>query len=142
MKSWEETYLAWLSEEPFAGARTASRGGRADQPAFRRCAWQHALRVFVLAPEYNFRINSPVTLVDDVRVIHGRHPDYHALARAVNYKRGRRTWPRRPRYARILRRARTATPFLSSEPRPRWKSKPQPRWNVDERDRSWDSGTA
>lgn len=97
LRSWHETYLRWLSEEgeePFPGARKASRGGRADQPAFRRCAWEHDLRLFVLAPEYNFRIDYPATVVERVRVIHGRHEDYEALAAAINYRDSLRMWPR------------------------------------------------
>ena len=82
MRSWEDTYVAWLHEEPFAGAGKASRGRRADQPAFRRCAWQHGLRVFVLAPEYNFRLGYPTAVVERVRVIHGGHPDHEGLAAA------------------------------------------------------------
>jgi hypothetical protein len=109
MRSWEETYLAWLGGDPFPVAGKGSRGGRADQPAFRRCAWQHGVRIFVLAPEYNFRLGYPATVVDRVRVIHGRHDDFDALAARINDKSGPRTWPPplplRGKVARRLRKA-------------------------------------
>ena len=59
LADWQETYEAWLVEEEFPGVRAASRSGRADQPAFRHCAWKHGLDVFVLPPEYNFRLGFP-----------------------------------------------------------------------------------
>jgi hypothetical protein len=93
MRSWQDTYVAWLHEEPFAGAGQASRGRRADQPAFRRCAWRHGLRLFVLAPEYNFRLGYPTAVVERVRVIHGGHPDHEGLARRVNERQLPRIWP-------------------------------------------------
>jgi hypothetical protein len=108
MRGWQETYLAWLEDEPFAGAskpserrlasrapgRSRSRGGTADQPAFRRCAWEHDVRLFVLAPEYNFRLGLPTTVVEKVRVIHGRHRDFDVLASRINDRSGPRAWPR------------------------------------------------
>ncbi len=93
LRSWEETYRAWLHEDPFDTPGRGSRGGRADQLAFRRCAWQHQLRLFVLGPEYNLRLGYPTTVVDRVRVIHGRHEDYEALAARINHRQGPRTWP-------------------------------------------------
>jgi hypothetical protein len=110
MLSWEQTYLAWLTSEPFPGAGAATRGGRADQPAFRRCAWQHDVQLFVLAPEYNFRIDYPTAVRERVRVVHGRHDDYESLVARVNYKRGARTWPQ-PRSLRglLAERARRVT---------------------------------
>jgi hypothetical protein len=109
MRSWEETYLAWLTEEPFLGASEASRGGRADQPAFRRCAWQHGMRLFVLAPEYNFRADYPTMVRERVRVIHGRHDDYEALAASINYQQRARTWPRPlPLRSKVVQRIRKA----------------------------------
>jgi hypothetical protein len=122
MRDWQETYEAWLRDEPFAGAgkasvrrvarsqatgRTQSLGGAADQPAFRRCAWQHRLSLFVLAPEYNLRLGEPMAVVERVRVIHGRHSDYDALAQRVNELHGPRIWPKprslRARFRRLLR---------------------------------------
>lgn len=94
LRSWQETYLAWLSAEPFPGTSVVSRSGRGDQPAFRHCAWQHGIRLFVLPPEYNFRYMHPTTLRELVRIIHGRHDDYEALAAQVNWRRGMRSWPR------------------------------------------------
>ncbi len=95
LTSWYETYMAWLRESPFPGAGTmATRVGTPsnDQPAFRHCAWNSDLRLAVLGPEYNFRIGYPVTAVEEVRIIHGRHPDYEALAARLNRKRGPRTY--------------------------------------------------
>jgi hypothetical protein len=107
LRSWEETYLAWLREEPFLGAGDASRGGRGDQPAFRHCAWQHDVRLYVLPPEYNFRFDFPATAAERVRVLHGRHGNYDALAARVNYKQGARTWPRPlPLRAKAVKRTR------------------------------------
>lgn len=97
MRDWEDTYLAWMGgEEPFPGTCRASRGGRADQPAFRHCAWQHGLRLFVLAPEYNFRLGYPVTVVERVRIIHGEHGDFDTLAARINDKPRPRVWPPPP----------------------------------------------
>ena len=125
MRSWEETYVAWLHDEPFAGAGKASRGRRADQPAFRRCAWQHGLRLFVLAPEYNFRLGYPATVVERVRVIHGAHPDHEALARRVNERQLPRTWPPplSPR-EKALRRVRKIPVFAqrTGAQRPEWRA--------------------
>lgn len=127
LRSWEETYVAWLADEPFAGAGKASRSRRADQPAFRRCAWQHGLRLFVLAPEYNLRLGFPTTVVERVRVIHGEHPDYEALAAQLNSRRLPRTWPPElPLRAKIMRRLRKA-PML---PRPARAKRPE--WRADE----------
>jgi hypothetical protein len=126
LRSWEQTYIAWLRDEPFMGAgkpsprRQARRppgspswGGAADQPAFRRCAWEHDVRLFVLAPEYNFRPGVPTTVVDRVRVIHGRHRDYGALAARVNDKEQKpRSFPQqtsmRMKVKRLLNRARVS----------------------------------
>jgi hypothetical protein len=124
MRGWEETYLEWTRAEPFPGAGNVapratavpsgapgSQGRAADQPAFRRCAWVHDVRLFVLAPEYNLRLGEPATVVERVRVIHGRHQDYDALAARVNDRRGPRRWPRKPtlsaRAARLRARLRS-----------------------------------
>jgi hypothetical protein len=108
MRGWEETYAAWLLAEPFPGAGKPSLA--ADQPAFRRCAWQHDVSLGVLAPEYNLRLGEPATIVDRVRVIHGRprRRSLEQIAAAVNATQGPRTWPQPPRLAltpRQLRRA-------------------------------------
>ena len=116
LASWEETYAAWLTEEPFPGASKASRSRRADQPAFRRCAWEHGLSVFVLSPEYNFRLGYPATVIDRVRVIHGDHRDPEALAARINQREGVRSWPPplTPR-EKVMRRLRKA---VGRPPRP------------------------
>jgi hypothetical protein len=82
LEDWHDTYVAWLQDEPFPGAANAR--GKADQPAFRRCAWKHRMRTMVLPPEYNYRTGVPGTVVGPVRVIHGRHSDYDAIAARLN----------------------------------------------------------
>ncbi len=127
MRSWEETYVAWLREEPFIGAGKASHSRRADQPAFRRCAWQHGLRLFVLAPEYNFRLGYPATVVERVRVIHGDHADHAALAQRINDRQLPRTWPPPlPLRDKVVRRLQKA-PLLRRQPRPK-----RPEWRPEE----------
>ena len=96
MEDWQQTYEGWLIDEPFPGARAASRSGRADQPAFRRCAWKHGLSLFVLPQEYNFRLGFPQTVVGRVRVIHGDHPDPASLAARLNERETPRSWPPPP----------------------------------------------
>jgi hypothetical protein len=119
--SWQQTYEAWLLDEPFPGARAASLSRRADQPAFRRCAWEHGLSVFVLPAEYNFRLGFPETVIDRVRVIHGDHPDPAALAARINEREKPRSWPppltSRQRALGRLRRAVGRPPRAQSTPR-------------------------
>ena len=95
LEDWQETYVAWVREEPFRSAATS------DQAAFRRCAWKHELRFVALGPEYNFRTLFPATVVDRVRVIHGRHRNPEALAARLNSRRGPRNFtPFRARLAK------------------------------------------
>jgi hypothetical protein len=84
-EDWRDTYRAWLADEPFPNAASAG-----DQPPFRHCLWTNGLRVLVLAPEYNARITKPLTVVDRVRVLHGRHPDHARLAARLNRRMGPR----------------------------------------------------
>jgi hypothetical protein len=90
MRCWQETYARWLHDEPFA--RAADARGRADQPAFRHCVWEHQMRVAVLGPEYNFRLNVAGTAVDSVRILHGRHSKHEALAARLNRRRRPRSY--------------------------------------------------
>jgi hypothetical protein len=100
MRDWQQTYARWLVEKPFAGAGDAHDA--ADQPAFRRCAWEHGVSLYVLAPEYNLRIDEPATVVERVRVIHGRTRDGEALAARLNRRDGPRSYaPRRARQWRL-----------------------------------------
>jgi hypothetical protein len=121
MASWQQTYVAWLHEEPFPGAGKASRSRRADQPAFRRCAWEHDVSVFVLSPEYNFRLGYPATVVDRVRVIHGDHRDPEGLAARINERERVRSWPPpltlSEKVSRRLRKAVGRAPQPPSTPR-------------------------
>jgi hypothetical protein len=130
LRSWEETYLAWLTDEPFPGASKASNSRRADQPAFRRCAWEHEMRVFVLAPEYNFRLGFPTTVVDRVHVIHGEHADYDALSARVNDREQPRSWPPplalRAKVARRMRKAARVPSERSRVKRPEWHADARP----------------
>jgi hypothetical protein len=94
MRSWEETYIDWREHgDPFPTPGKGSASGRADQLAFRRCAWEHDISVFVLAPEYNFRLGYPTTVGSRVAIIHGRHDDYEGLAARVNASDLPRSWP-------------------------------------------------
>lgn len=105
MRSWEATYIAWHEHgDPFPTPGKGSRSGRADQLAFRRCAWEHDVHLFVLAPEYNFRVGYPTTVAARVGIIHGRPSDLDTLARRVNESQLPRSWPPAPTFAASLRR--------------------------------------
>jgi hypothetical protein len=91
MACWQDTYVAWQRDKPFPLA--GEPRGRADQPAFRRCAWQQRLRIVVLPPEYNYRTGVPGTVIGKVRVIHGRHDDYERVAARLNGSAGPRSIP-------------------------------------------------
>lgn len=78
LADWEQTCTSWREDAPFSGA------GSHDQPALRRCAWQHGLAVMILGPEYNYRTSVPPTVVNGVKVIHGRDVDFEALAATLN----------------------------------------------------------
>jgi hypothetical protein len=94
LRSWQETYATWSRDgDPFPTPGRGSRSGRADQLAFRRCAWEQDVRLFVLAPEFNFRLGYPTTVQERVRVIHGRHPDPEGLAAQINETELPRSWP-------------------------------------------------
>ncbi len=96
LASWEATYRAWLERDvlkgPYGGEHP-SRSPIGDQPAFRRCAWQHGMRIATLAPEYNLRLGIQTTVVDRVRVIHGHSDKYETLAERFNHRIGSRTFP-------------------------------------------------
>jgi hypothetical protein len=64
-----------------------------EQPAFRRCAWRHAMRIAVLGPEYNYRTHVPGSVVAKVRIIHGRVPDFEEVADVLNREVRPRTFP-------------------------------------------------
>ena len=91
MACWQETYAAWQREPPFDHAGESR--GKADQPAFRRCAWERGLRIVVLPPEYNYRTGEPGAVVGLVRVVHGRHDDYQRVATRLNERLGPRSFP-------------------------------------------------
>jgi len=103
MAAWQRTYETWLREGPFPGAREASRSKRADQPAFRHCAWEHGIEVATLPPEYNLRIGLQTTVVDRVRVLHGHADSYERFAKRYNSETGPRTYPQPPLYRRVGR---------------------------------------
>lgn len=72
----------WATDPP-----TFYRGSPAvDQPVFRRCLWHSNLKLYVLGPEYNYRSTKPGFVVDEVRVLHGRHDDVEAVAETLNSK--------------------------------------------------------
>lgn len=105
--SWEETYRNWLVEDvltgPYGGAHP-SRTGIAEQPAFRRCAWKHEMTVATLPPEYNLRLGITTTVVDRVRVLHGRTDKFELYAEQYNRKIGPRTFPQERLVRRLGRR--------------------------------------
>ena len=103
LRSWEETYRAWLVEDVLRGLDGGEHPTRTeigDQPAFRRCAWQHGMRVATLPPEYNLRLGFRTTVVDRVRLLHGHTGRYESLAKQYNSKIVPRTYPQE----RLIRR--------------------------------------
>jgi hypothetical protein len=103
LRSWEETYRAWLVEDVLPGLDGGAHPTRTeigDQPAFRRCAWQHGMRVATLPPEYNLRLGMQTTVVDRVRLLHGHTGRYEKLAKQYNSKIVPRTYPQE----RLIRR--------------------------------------
>ncbi len=110
LRAWEETYLDWYEHgDPFPTPGGGSRAGRADQLAFRRCAWESDVSIFVLAPEYNFRLGFPTAVAARVGILHGRHADLEGLALRVNAREVPRVWPPPlPLAAKVMRRVRKA----------------------------------
>jgi hypothetical protein len=107
LQAWEETYRAWLERDVLEGQLgdpNPSRSGIGDQPAFRRCAWQHGMRVYVLPPEYNLRLGYQTTVVGRVRLIHGRFGDYEMLAERMNRTVVPRTYPQSRPLKRLRKR--------------------------------------
>ncbi|HEV2974222.1 MAG TPA: hypothetical protein VGX69_04410 [Solirubrobacteraceae bacterium] len=107
LRSWEETYRAWLVEDVLPGRDGGAHPSRTDigdQPAFRRCAWQHGMRVATLPPEYNLRLGIPTTVVDRVRLLHGRTRKPERLAKQYNSKIVPRTYPQERLARRLARR--------------------------------------
>ena len=97
LRSWEETYRAWLVKDVLIGRHGGDHPSRTvigDQPAFRRCAWQHEMRVATLPPEYNLRIGVPATVIGRVRVLHGHTDSYEQFAAQYNRRLGPRSYPR------------------------------------------------
>lgn len=96
LRSWEETYRAWLVQDVLPGLNGGANPSRSeigDQPAFRRCAWQHGMSVATLPPEYNLRLGIRTTVVDRVRLIHGRTDEYEQRAKQFNARIVPRTYP-------------------------------------------------
>ncbi len=92
LESWHATYMRWCEHPPFAHAGNAN--GYADQPAFRRCLWEHDLKLCVLGHEYCYRTTQCAQIADVVRAIHGRHADYDRVAAILNRERRARVFPR------------------------------------------------
>lgn len=91
LTTWRDTYLAWTRDPAFPGA--GPQKGRADQPAFRRCAWETDARIAVLGNEYNYRTFLPGAVAGRVRVIHARRDDYEQVAAKLNAGSGARAFP-------------------------------------------------
>jgi hypothetical protein len=107
LRSWEETYRTWLVEDVLPGLNGDAHPSRSeigDQPAFRRCAWQHGMRVATLPPEYNLRLGIQTTVVDRVHLLHGRTDRYEALAKQYNREIVPRTYPQERVVRRLARR--------------------------------------
>ncbi len=107
LESWERTYREWLGGDVLTGrygGANPSRSAIGDQPAFRRCAWQHRMRVATLPPEYNLRLGVRTTVVDRVRVLHGHTDQYEMYAERYNRETGPRTYPRESAVRRVTRR--------------------------------------
>lgn len=92
LSDWLATYEKWVADPPFEHAGRLD--GYADQPAFRRCLWQHRLQLCVLGHEYCFRTTQCAQVADRVRVLHGRHRDFERVAEIVNRERRARVFPR------------------------------------------------
>jgi hypothetical protein len=106
LRCWEETYRAWLVEDVLTGLDGGAHPSRTeigDQPAFRRCAWQHGMRVATLPPEYNLRLGFRTTVVDRVRLLHGHTDRYEKLAEQYNSKIVPRTYPQEHLVRRLAR---------------------------------------
>ena len=109
LKSWEETYREWLVKDVLPGRHGGDHPSRTvigDQPAFRRCAWQHGMRVATLPPEYNLRLGIQTTVVGRVRLLHGHTEDYEAYAERYNRTLAPRTFPEQDSLRRLGRRLR------------------------------------
>ena len=77
----------WLT--PFAVV-TRMDSNLNDQPTFREAVYTSGVRVASLTSEYNCRFESPGFVHNIVKIIHGRHPNLHTIARAINADHSRR----------------------------------------------------
>ena len=84
-------FAEWL--DIYEDLKTEPVNWLAEQPAFRRCAWRHDLAMYVLGPEYNYRLNKPGSAVAQVRVVHGRSIDYEEIVAILNRDVGPRVFP-------------------------------------------------
>lgn len=71
-----------------------NRTGVPDQWGFRQALLEHhdAVRYLILAPEYNFRFEIPVSAHGTVRMLHGRASDLETIAVKVNQNLNIRCW--------------------------------------------------
>lgn len=83
LTDWLATYERWSAEPPFPGVGMED-GLPGDQPAFRRCVWEHRVQLCVIGHEYNLRTPHCGQVAQPVRVIHGRHEDYERVAAIAN----------------------------------------------------------
>lgn len=93
-----EAFVEWNTGVLFVSDRPAaqdlienwsdliSRGyeGGGDQWLFRIALWQARGRFHVLPPVYNCRLPLRPTVYGEIRVLHGVHPDFPALAARLN----------------------------------------------------------
>lgn len=92
LEDWLQTYNRWCEDPPFKHA--GRMDGYADQPAFRRCVWQHQVQLCVVGHEYCYRTTQCGQVADRVRAVHGRHEDFERVAKILNRERRARVFPR------------------------------------------------
>lgn len=77
----------WLT--PFGEVTRMDRNLN-DQPTFREAVYNSSVRVASLTAEYNCRFESPGFVHNVVKIIHGRHPNLHMIAKTINADHSRR----------------------------------------------------
>jgi hypothetical protein len=77
LASWEETFFRMLDVD---------EGSYRDQHSLRDAIYRSDARLFVLPPEYNFRTICPNYAGKNcqVKIIHGRHADFHKVSTRLN----------------------------------------------------------
>lgn len=63
-----------------------------DQATFRSVLYESGLRTATLTPEYNCRFIFPVFVSGEVKILHGRTPNFELIARKINSETARRVF--------------------------------------------------